>query len=64
MATWTMQDRVCCSCRYWSGDRNIDFMAIFVESKSKIGRCNGPIGSNTYMDMNESNTCGYWEKVR
>ena len=64
MATWTMEDRVCCSCRYWSGSRKIDFMGVFVESNESSGRCNGPLGSFTHIDMNESNTCGYWENVR
>jgi len=36
MATWTMQDKVCCSCRYWSGSRTIDFMAVLVKVYQRL----------------------------
>lgn len=64
MAVWAMNQNICCTCRYWSGSRKIDYVGVFVESKESYSLCNGPKGSPVYVEMNESNTCSYWEKIK
>ncbi|MCC5911654.1 MAG: hypothetical protein JJT76_14610 [Clostridiaceae bacterium] len=64
MSTWSNQQRVCATCRYWSGRREMDFSAIFFTAKDEKGRCNGPIGSFRMVDMNHGASCSFWEVFR
>lgn len=65
LATRSKDQPVCASCRYWSGQRNIDFTASFFEAKEVTGRCNGPYsGSMSGLDTYEGASCLKWETVR
>ncbi len=65
MSTWSKDQPVCASCRYWGGQRSVDFMATFFEAKEESGRCNGPyMGSMSGLDTFEGASCLKWEAVR
>lgn len=64
MSTWSNNQSVCATCRYWNGRRNIDFTAIFFEAIEDRGRCQGPLGSYNGLETNESTWCNMWEGYR
>lgn len=64
MSTWSSNQQVCASCRYWCGARNIDFMAYFFEAKEDKGECAGPSGSFRGIETGEGSSCSVWEPFR
>lgn len=64
MSTWSCNQQVCASCRYWCGARSIDFMAYFFDAKDEKGKCAGPSGSFRGIEMWESSSCSVWEQFR
>lgn len=37
MSLWTKKEKVCATCIYWHGERNLDIM--FIETKNHDARC-------------------------
>lgn len=37
MSLWTKKEKVCATCIYWKGKRDVDSM--FIETKNNDGRC-------------------------
>ncbi|QRF22861.1 hypothetical protein FY534_03590 [Alicyclobacillus sp. TC] len=64
MGTWSGRQRVCCSCRFWSGGRDINFTATTFKALDSKGKCNGPAGSFRGLEMRESASCSKWEAFR
>ena len=52
----------CQNCRYWQGQREIDFFLKMVESKSRTGKC-GNLKGYYNCDMNEGATCQNFESI-
>lgn len=64
MSCWGKSQRVCATCRYWSGRREMDFTASHFNTLAKTGTCNGPFGSFRGVDMGEGSSCSEWESFR
>jgi hypothetical protein len=64
MSSWGCDQKVCASCRYWCGRREIDFMANFFDVKEERGVCSGPPGSFRGAAMYEGASCSEWETFR
>ncbi|QGG48010.1 hypothetical protein [Heliorestis convoluta] len=65
MVTWGKNQQVCASCRYWSGQREIDFSAShFTVEADEQGRCNGPRNSFRGNMMAGGSSCSAWEVFR
>lgn len=62
--SWSCDQQVCASCRYWSGQREIDFLACFFNVKSDKGMCNGPMGSFRGVEMSDGASCSEWQPFR
>lgn len=60
MSSWSCDQKVCASCRYWLGKRDVDFLAYFFESISGQGKCAAPKGVFRGVDMGEGSTCSDW----
>lgn len=54
--------KVCQTCRFWSGMRDINGMAKLVDSISDKGKCVNPKGFYN-QDMNKLATCSHHESV-
>lgn len=64
MGCWSCDMQVCASCRYWSGNRNIDPWACHFEAVESEGMCNGPEYSFRGLMMGEGSSCSAWEPFR
>lgn len=64
MSNWSRGQQVCATCRYWSGNRQIDFMAQFYEAKEEMAPCNGPNGSFRPAPVGAGSSCSCWEIFR
>lgn len=64
MGKWAATMRVCATCRYWCGSRDVDGLATMFEAKEPYGMCAGPFGSFRGCQMNEGHSCSKWEKFR
>lgn len=64
MGNWSIDQKVCATCRYWSGSRDIDFMALFFEAKVSLARCNGPSGSFRPCNTGDGSSCSCWQAFR
>lgn len=64
MSTWSSNQQVCASCRYWCGRRKIDFMAYFFDVEEDKGECSGPAGSFRGIETGEGSSCSEWEAFR
>jgi hypothetical protein len=52
----------CQNCRYWGGQREIDFFLQMVDSKSRTGKCGNPRALYN-CEVSESATCQNFESV-
>lgn len=64
MGCWGKEQQVCATCRYWSGQREIDFTASHFDALDNQGMCNGPHGSFRGIEMGEGASCSEWETFR
>ena len=64
MSSWSCDQKVCTSCRFWCGKRKIDFMANFFEAEDNRGECAGPRGSFRGVKTGEGSSCSEWETFR
>lgn len=60
MSCWGKDQQVCCSCRYWTGAREMDFTARHFNALEDEGICQGPSGSFWGMVMGEGSSCSEW----
>jgi len=61
LSIWSKEEKVCATCKYWGGIREIGTMGDFYRAKESIGQCSGPVGSFNPSLINEGRTCSYWE---
>lgn len=61
MSSWSNLQNVCSTCRYWTGERDIDFTATIFDAKSPEGKCHNPRSGFNRLDMNEAASCAEWE---
>lgn len=59
---WNCNQRVCGTCRYWSGRREFNFNNTVVKILENKGRCCGPYGSFKGAEVLSQSTCTKWEK--
>lgn len=64
MGTWGRSQQVCATCRYWGGERDIDFFAQVFEVLDSPGMCRGPFGSFRGVETDEGGSCSEWESFR
>lgn len=61
MSIWAKEEKVCATCKYWSGIREVGSMGDFYKAIEHLGQCNGPKGSYNPRIVKENRTCLYWE---
>ena len=61
MATWSKTQRVCATCRYWTGRRDVEHTASFYRAIDSRGKCANPRGGFRRAEMNEGASCKDWE---
>lgn len=64
MQSWSCNQQVCASCRYWCGKREIDFMAYFFEVLEDEGKCANPAGGFRGVKMNGGSSCCDWKAFK
>lgn len=62
MSGWSCNQKVCTSCRYWCGRREIDFMACFFNALDVYGLCMGDVFRG--IETSESSSCSSWEPFK
>jgi|GEM_PF-546301 hypothetical protein len=60
MATWSKTQRVCATCRYWMGRRDIKHTASFYQAIDSRGKCANPRGGFRRAEMNGGASCKDW----
>lgn len=63
-SSWSRDQQVCASCRYWAGQRDIDYWANFFNVREESGVCNGTDGSFRGMTMGDGASCSAWQAFR
>lgn len=61
MSSWSCDQRVCASCRYWLGAREVDFSGSFYEAAESEGKCCNPNGGFRGCRMGEGSSCSDWD---
>lgn len=64
MSSWSCDQKVCASCRYWLGQRKVDFTASFFEAVDDKGPCAAPHGGFRGAEMYEGSSCWDWEAFK
>lgn len=64
MSSWSCDESVCASCRYWRGTRKVDSKDYSVEALDENGTCRGLAGTFWGHDMSEGSSCSEWELYR
>lgn len=57
MSLWKKHEKVCATCIYWSGKREVDFKCIKVQCEE--GNCHNPNGFYNMKTM-QGSTCSKW----
>ncbi len=60
MATWSKTQRVCATCRYWMGRRDIKHTASFYQAIDSRSKCANPRGGFRRAEMNGGASCKDW----
>lgn len=60
MAIWATNQRVCATCRYWMGKREINYMNTIFNVYEDKSKCGGPIGSFKGAIMHSGASCNCW----
>jgi hypothetical protein len=61
MSSWSCDQQVCATCRYWCGKRDIEFMANFFNAMAEKGKCADPSGNFRGIYTYEGTSCSDWE---
>lgn len=64
VSTWSCDQQVCCSCRFWGGRRDIEFTGSFYEALEEKGKCFAPQGGFRGVEMGEGSSCSDWESYK
>ncbi len=56
MSKLSTKFKICQTCRYWNGSRNIDGISQLIEAYSEKGKCSNPKGFYN-QDMSKQATC-------
>lgn len=60
MSCWIDVHKICATCRYWAGKRDVDAKATFFQTRDEKGVCYGPYGSFRGEVMKECSSCLRW----
>ncbi|MGL4344815.1 MAG: hypothetical protein ACRCTE_06440 [Cellulosilyticaceae bacterium] len=63
MAIWKGKHQVCGTCKFWCGERKIDFQTHSVETNKRIGRCAGWNSVYRGSETKEDAVCNAWEPL-
>ncbi|HNW43309.1 MAG TPA: hypothetical protein PKI19_02320 [Elusimicrobiales bacterium] len=61
MGTWNREQKVCATCAFWTGKRDLDFSGEIFTTLETEGRCDGPHSSFNATSAGEALTCPIWE---
>lgn len=61
MSTWSCDQQVCASCRYWCGRREIDVEAYFFTAYGNSGKCANLDSGFRNTKTDEGGYCSQWE---
>lgn len=64
MATWGYSQQVCATCRYWTGQREIDVFANFFTPIDSEGKCACPYSGFRGGTMSSAASCSEWESFK
>lgn len=62
MAIWKGKHQVCATCKFWCGERKIDFETYSFETIRKVGRCANWESVFRGNETQEQATCNAWQK--
>jgi hypothetical protein len=58
MSLWTKKEKVCATCIYWQGKRDVESM--FIEAKNHAGRCFCETGFYNLRTI-QGSSCSNWK---
>lgn len=61
MTVWRQKHQVCGTCKFWCGERKIDFERGFVETIKQTGLCAGRNSVFRGNETEEYENCNAWE---
>ena len=60
MPTWNKDQKVCATCAFWAGKREVDLSGEVFTALEAEGKCEGP-GDFNASSMGEGGYCSAWE---
>jgi hypothetical protein len=61
VSSWNKSQEVCAACRYWAGQREVDFTGYHFLALEPTGKCQKPFGPYRSFEMGEGSHCSEWD---